>query len=44
VGPTYVVPAVLVTGAACAGACWLVTLLLRPCLLGALQSEHLRTT
>lgn len=40
---TYVMPAVLTTGAACAGACWLVTALLRPWLLGALRPEHLRT-
>jgi uncharacterized membrane protein YiaA len=40
---TYVLSAVFITGAASAGACWLVTALLRPWLLDALQPEHLRT-
>jgi len=43
-GGLFVLPAVLVTGAACALACWLVSLVLRPWLLEALQPEHLRTT
>lgn len=44
VGPAYVVLAVVGVGAVCAGACALVSLLLRPWLVEAVHPEQLRTT